>query len=416
MSKNLSPFEQVNYYFDHAANLLDLPSEMRQTLKTPARELKVELPVRLDNGKWDSFVGFRVQHDDTRGPFKGGIRYHPLADEDHVKALASLMTWKTAVVNIPYGGAKGGIQCDPSRLSRAEKERLTREFVDRIDPIIGPNTDIPAPDMNTDSQVMAWFMDQYSKRHGYTPAIVTGKPVGLGGSLGREEATGRGVMITAREAVQADGGELKGKTVVVQGYGNVGCHAAKLLREQGAVIVAVSDVKGGVANTNKKGLDLSKLDEHVAATGSVVGFRGSEALAGDQVLSFECDILVPAAIDGVLDENRSKDVRARWIVEGANAPTTPEGDDILAERGITVVPDILANAGGVTVSYFEWVQNLQKFYWTQERVNSELETTLISAFAAVRQSADRFNTTLRHGAFALAVERVAKMSRLRWMS
>jgi glutamate dehydrogenase (NAD(P)+) len=414
MSKKRSTFEQVNYYFDHSADLLELSPEMRLTLKTPARELKVELPVRRDNGKWESFVGFRVQHDTTRGPCKGGIRYHPSADEDHVKALASLMTWKTAVVNIPYGGGKGGIQCDPTQLSHSEKERLTREFVDRIDPIIGPETDIPAPDMNTDGQVMAWFMDQYSKRHGYTPAIVTGKPVGLGGSKGREEATGRGVMITAREAVKVDGESLQDKAVVIQGYGNVGSHAARLLAEQGAKIVAVSDVKGGIADD--KGLDLVRLNEHLAKTGSVVDFAGSEPLNGGNILGYECDILVPAAVGGVLNENTSGDVKAKWIVEGANAPTTPEGDDILAERGVTVVPDILANAGGVTVSYFEWVQNLQKFYWTHEKVNRELETILVVAFEDVRQSAARFKTTMRHGAFALAVHRVAEASRLRWMS
>jgi len=414
MGKKRSTFEQVNYYFDHAADALDLSPEMRLTLKTPARELKVELPIRRDDGKWESFVGFRVQHDNTRGPCKGGIRYHPSADEDHVKALASLMTWKTAVANIPYGGGKGGIQCDPTQLSPTEKEKLTREFVDRIDPIIGPKADIPAPDMNTDGQVMAWFMDQYSKRHGYTPAIVTGKPVGLGGSKGREEATGRGVMITAREAVSQAGEALKDKTVVVQGYGNVGSHAARLLAEQGAKVVAVSDVKGGIVNP--KGLNLAAVTEHVKKTGYLEGAPDSEHLEGSEILSHQCDILVPAAIGGVLNETSAKDVKARFIVEGANAPTTPEGDQVLDEMGVTVVPDILANAGGVTVSYFEWVQNLQNFYWSHERVNRELEAILVAAFADVSASAQKHGTNMRRGAFALAVQRVAEASKLRWMS
>lgn len=414
MGKKRSTFEQVNYYFDHAADALDLSPEMRLTLKTPARELKVELPIRRDDGKWESYVGFRVQHDNTRGPCKGGIRYHPSADEDHVKALASLMTWKTAVANIPYGGGKGGIQCDPTQLSSTEKEKLTREFVDRIDPIIGPKADIPAPDMNTDGQVMAWFMDQYSKRHGYTPAIVTGKPVGLGGSKGREEATGRGVMIAAREAVSQAGEALKGKTVVVQGYGNVGSHAARLLAEQGAKVVAVSDVKGGIVNP--KGLHLAAVTEHVKKTGYLEGAPDSEHLEGIEILGHPCDILVPAAIGGVLNETTAKDVKARFVIEGANAPTTPEGDQVLDEMGITVVPDILANAGGVTVSYFEWVQNLQNFYWSHERVNRELEAILVAAFADVSASAEKYKTNMRRGAFALAVQRVAEASRLRWMS
>ncbi len=416
MSKPDTPStsEQVVYYFDHAADLINLSDAMRITLNTPARELKVEIPLRRDDGSWCSFLGFRVQHDDTRGPYKGGLRYHPTADGDYVKALASLMTWKTAVANVPFGGGKGGIQCDPRELSKFELERLTREYVDRIDPIIGPQKDIPAPDMNTDGQTMAWFMDQYSRRRGQCPAIVTGKPVEIGGSLGREEATGRGVVITARETLKAKGDKLAGKTVAVQGYGNVGRHAAHLFAEEGAKVVAVSNSSGTVFN--KKGLDLAKVDEHRKESGKLSGAPDSEDRDRDEILSVECDILVPAALGGVLTSATASKVRAKMIVEGANAPTTPRGDKVLVEAGITVVPDILASAGGVTVSYFEWVQNLQSFYWTHEKVNAELDKILSKACQDVAAKAKEHNTTLRHGAFALAVDRVATASRLRWMS
>ncbi|MGE0488071.1 MAG: Glu/Leu/Phe/Val dehydrogenase [Vulcanimicrobiota bacterium] len=411
---SMSTFEQVNFYFSQAADTLGLSHDQRLTLETPFREMKVEIPLRRDNGHWESFIGFRIQHDDTRGPCKGGLRYHPSVDNDHVKALASLMTWKTAVANIPYGGAKGGIACDPTRMSKTEIERLTRELVDRIDPIIGPDRDIPAPDMNTNAQVMAWFMDQYSKRHGYSPGVVTGKPVGLGGSLGREEATGRGIMLVGRAICQDLGLSISGARVVVQGYGNVGSHAARLLAGQGMQVVAVSDVNGGVANPD--GLDLEKLDQHVGTAGTVKGFADSEALSHQQLFSVECELFVPAAIGGVLDENTGEQLQARVVVEGANAPTTPEGDKVLARRGIEVVPDILANAGGVTVSYFEWVQNRQQYYWSHEQVNQRLEQILTQAYADVRQTATQHEISLRRAAFVLAVGRVLEASRLRWMT
>lgn len=411
---SMSTFEQVNFYFSQAADTLGLEHEQRLTLETPFREMKVEIPLRRDSGHWETFIGFRVQHDDTRGPCKGGLRYHPSVDNDHVKALASLMTWKTAVANLPYGGAKGGIACDPTQMSKTELERLTREFVDRIDPIIGPDRDIPAPDMNTNAQVMAWFMDQYSKRHGYSPGVVTGKPVGLGGSLGREEATGRGVMLVSRAICQELGLAISGARAVVQGYGNVGSHAARLLASQGMKVVAVSDVNGGVANP--QGLDLDKLDHHVRTAGTVKGFTDSEALDHQQLFSIECELFVPAAIGGVLDQTTSEQLQARVVVEGANAPTTPAGDEVLARRGIEVVPDILANAGGVTVSYFEWVQNRQQYYWTHDRVNQELEQILTRAYADVRQTANQHKLSLRRAAFVLAVQRVLEASRLRWMT
>ncbi len=409
----LSTFEQVNHYFSQAADTLGLDQQMRLALTTPFRELKVEIPLKRDSGPWESFIGFRVQHDETRGPCKGGIRYHPSADEDHVKALASLMTWKTAVANIPYGGAKGGIMCDPTTMSPGEVERLTREFVDRIDPIIGVDTDIPAPDMNTNAQVMAWFMDQYSKKHGYRPGIVTGKPVGLGGSLGREEATGRGVMIASRQVCAEIGHDFPSASVVIQGFGNVGSHAARLMAEQGLTVVGVSDISGGVVDAN--GLDVSALLAYVGEKGNLEGFP-ADRVSHDQLYDVECDIFVPAAIGGVLTPETASRLQAKVVVEGANAPTTPAGDEVLDRRGIRVVPDILANAGGVTVSYFEWVQNRQCYYWSHERVNRELEELLVAAYRDVSDTAKKHGLSLRRGAFVLAVERVMAASRLRWMS
>ncbi|MGL4465402.1 MAG: Glu/Leu/Phe/Val family dehydrogenase, partial [Planctomycetia bacterium] len=345
------------------------------------------------------------------GPYKGGLRYHPTVDQDEVQALASLMTWKTALVNIPFGGAKGGIAVDPKQLSNLELERLTRRFLDVIRPIIGVYEDIPAPDVNTNPQIMAWMMDEYSRRHGYTPGIVTGKPVTLGGSLGRTEATGRGVAIVTREAVGRKGGSLSGKRVVLQGFGNVGSHAAKFLAEMGAIIVAISDVGGGKYNPN--GLDIEAALALQARERSLVNLKNCDPVTNDELFALDCDVLIPAALERVITEANCDRIKASLVVEAANAPTTASADIALGERGVEVIPDILANAGGVTVSYFEWVQNLQQFRWDLDEVNRRLETTMVQAFDAVRHQAEKHNTSLRQAAFVLAVERVAEATKLR---
>jgi glutamate dehydrogenase (NAD(P)+) len=335
---------------------MDVGERIETLLATPLREVKVQVSIELDSGEIRTFTGYRIQHDNSRGPMKGGLRYHPKVDQDETIGLASLMTWKTAVVNLPYGGAKGGITCDPAQMSLKELERLTRKFVDQIQDIIGPTRDVPAPDVNTNPQVMAWIMDQYSKYHGHSPAVVTGKPLDLYGSKGREAATGRGVLYVCREILRDLGMPVKGSRVAIQGFGNVGSRTARLLAEDGAVIVAASDVHGGVKNP--QGLDVVGLFEHVKRQGTVKGFAGGNACSNDEVLAADCDVLVPAALGGVITRRNAAEIRARVIVEGANGPTDPEADEILEKRGVVVVPDILANAGGVTVSYFEWVQNL----------------------------------------------------------
>ena len=402
--------EASRYYFEQAAKVLDLGPRLTRQLVVPMRELKVELTVPLDSGDSATFVGFRIQHDDSRGPMKGGIRYHPSVDPDEVIALASLMTWKTAVVDLPYGGAKGGVNCDPRTLSPAELQRLTRKLVDRMHEVIGPNLDSPAPDMGTNAQTMAWIVDQYSNYHGWTPAVVTGKPIELGGSQGREAATGRGVLF-ALEAYLADNDRVvRGAEVAIQGFGNVGSWAARLLAEQGARIVAVSDVTG--ATWNAKGIDVAALMKHVGATKGIIGFTGGEPIAPADVLTCRCEVLVPAALEGQLTAANANGVQAQIIVEGANGPTTPEADEVFRKRGITVIPDIYANAGGVTVSYFEWVQNIQQYRWTEERVNQELRTRMIQAWADLKAHSGKA-LDLRQAAFQLAVTRVAKATLLR---
>jgi glutamate dehydrogenase (NAD(P)+) len=409
--ENPTPFEAVNYELDRATIRLGLPEYLQVALKTPFREVMVELPLRGENGEFRTYHGYRVQHNNARGPFKGGIRYHPEVDLDEVRALASLMTWKTAVVNLPYGGAKGGVDCDPAELSEEATERLTRTLVERIHDFIGPSEDIPAPDVNTNPQVMAWIVDEYAKFHGWAPGVVTGKPLELGGSAGRLSATGRGVaVLTARAAVDL-GLALEGATVAVQGYGNVGSWAARFLAEMGARVVAVSDVAGGVFDGD--GLDPAAASRAVERDGSVRGLDGVESISNEELLALEVDVLVPAALGGVIHHANARDVRARLVVEGANAPVTPAADVLLEERGTVVVPDILANAGGVTVSYFEWVQNLQQFRWSAERVDEELSAILESAYAGVRGTAEEFGVSLRQAAFMLAIRRVAEAMRLR---
>ncbi len=401
----------TNYYFRKASKIMDVGERIETLLATPLREVKVQVSIELDSGEIRTFIGYRMQHDNSRGPMKGGLRYHPAVDSDEVVSLASLMTWKTAVVNLPYGGSKGGIACDPSQMSVKELERLTRKYVDQIHDFIGPTRDIPAPDVNTNPQVMAWIMDQYSRFHGHSPAVVTGKPLDLYGSRGREAATGRGILYICREILRDVGLPVKGARFAVQGFGNVGSHAARLLSEDGGRIVAVSDVHGGIRNPH--GLDIPALFEHVKRHGTVKGFSGAEACTNEDVLTADCEVLIPAALGGMLTKELAEDVRARIIVEGANGPTTPEADEIFEKRGVVVVPDILANAGGVTVSYFEWVQNLQHIAWDEDRVNVELERIMKESYDRVAQIARSRKLPLRTAAFVLAIGRVGKATVLR---
>jgi len=408
---DLTPFEAVSLFFDRAADHIGLADEMRDVLRTSYRELRVQVPVRKDDGNLEVFTGYRVQHNAARGPYKGGIRYHPDADLDEVRALAALMTWKTAVVGIPFGGAKGGVQCDPTQMSDGEKQRLTRRFTQMISYVLGTNRDIPAPDMGTDAATMAWMMDAYSSRYGYTPGIVTGKPVELGGSLGREAATGRGVVYAIEDAARDLGIELEGATVAVQGFGNVGSWFARLVLELGCRVVAVSDVKGGIHRAG--GLDVDAVAEHVRESGSVVGAADTESISNEELIELDVDVLVPAALDRVITERNADRVRARLIAEAANHPVSPAGDEILEANGKTVIPDILANAGGVTVSYFEWVQNIQQFRWEEEHVNSELKKTMSRAWEAVYARSQADGIPLRLAAFAIAVEKVDRADSLR---
>jgi glutamate dehydrogenase (NAD(P)+) len=399
--------------FERAANLINLDEYMRHILMHPFREVQVEVPVRMDDGRIEVFTGYRIQHNGARGPCKGGIRYHPDADHDEVLGLAAIMTWKTALMDIPFGGAKGGVTVDPKKLSKLELERLTRRFTQRISIVLGPYRDIPAPDVNTNAQVMAWILDEFSSRHGYTPAAVTGKPLSLGGSLGREEATGRGVMYVMMEYARDFGIPLKASRVVIQGFGNVGGHLARLLHtEAGAKVIAVSDVVGGVVNED--GLDVPGLLAHAAAGKPVAAWPGGQPITNDQLWTLRCDWLIPAALGGVITkETNARTLECKAVVEAANEPTTPTADRILEDRGIPVIPDFLANAGGVTVSYYEWAQNLQQYRWTHEKVNQELKATITKAYVGVRDLAKEKGVTFRTAAYAIALQRVAEAERLR---
>jgi glutamate dehydrogenase (NAD(P)+) len=398
--------EATNLFFNRAADHLELSDSLRTILQAPRRVVKVEIVTESDDGKLLHHLGFRVQHNNARGPMKGGLRFHPSMDEDHAASLASLMTWKTAVVDIPYGGAKGGINCDPSKLSSTELYRITTRFVELMKEVLGPTIDIPAPDVNTNAQIMGWIMDEYSKYYGFSPGIVTGKPVDLFGSLGREEATGRGVMYSLEEYLKADGRNLADISVAIQGFGNVGSNAARLIAEQGGRIVAVSDISGGIAND--KGIDIPALLAWIGDHGVVKGFSGADAIDGAEVLSYKADALIPAALEEAITAGNADDIQAEVVVEAANGPTTPEAHDRLHSRGITVIPDILANAGGVTVSYFEWTQNIQQFRWDLERVNRELELVMRSAYTKVAELAQETGLDLRTAAFVLAIKRVAR--------
>jgi len=398
-------------YFRKAARLMDVGERIETLLATPLREVKVQVSIELDSGEIRTFNGYRVQHDNSRGPMKGGLRFHPGVDAQECVELATLMTWKTAVVNLPFGGAKGGVTCDPSKLSARELERITRKYVDQTQDVLGPTRDVPGPDVNTNPQVMAWVMDQYGRYHGHSPAVVTGKPVDLYGSKGRDSATGRGLLLVCREILRDLNRPLKGARIAVQGFGNVGSHAARLLCEEGALLVAVSDVHGGLYNA--QGLDLAGLFDHVKRTGSVVGFGGGTSCGNAEVLTSDCDVLIPAALGGSITAELAAEVKAKIILEGANGPIAPAADEILERRGVLVVPDILASAGGVTVSYFEWVQNQQHLAWEEERVLAELERVMKDAYDRVTQIARNRRVTLRTAAYVLAIGRVGKATVLR---
>ena len=412
MAVAINPYHMALQQFEAAADQLHLSEDLREVLRQPKRELTVNFPVRLDSGRMKTFTGYRVQHNVNRGPAKGGIRYGPNVTLDEVKALAMWMTWKCAVVGIPYGGAKGGVICDPKHMSPAELERLTRRYASEIAIIIGPHSDIPAPDVNTNAQVMAWIMDTYSMHKGYSiPAVVTGKPLSIGGSEGRNDATAMGVLFVTRQAARRLEMPLQGARVSIQGYGNAGSIAARLFHKEGCKVVAVSDTRGGIYREG--GLDpvavLRQKQEH----GSVVGFPHAQQVGVQEVLEVPCEILIPAATEGVITAKNADRVQARIVSEAANGPTTPQADTILLDKGVTVIPDILANAGGVTVSYFEWVQDLQSFFWDVEEISQKLEVIMNHAFAAVAEQAEQSHCDLRLAANMLAISRVAEATQMR---
>lgn len=409
--KERSAEQDVRLSFDCAADRLGLPHGMCSMLLEPWRELRVSLPVRMDDGRVEVFIGYRVQHNAVRGPYKGGLRYHPHADGDEVRALASLMTWKTALLDIPFGGAKGGIELDPHALSESELNRVTRRYTRSIQHLLGPRRDIPAPDMGTNAQTMAWMMDEYGQMHGYNPSVVTGKPIELGGSAGREAATGRGAVYVLTEAMRDLGMPVQGARVAVQGFGNVGSWFARVAHEEGMPVVAVADLNGSVCNAG--GLDIPALAEHARENRTVAGFTGGENCRTEDIFSVDCDVFVPAAMENALTEKNAGTLPTKLVLEAANHPTTPEADRILGERGIPVLPDILVNGGGVTVSYFEWTQNLQQFSWTEERVNEELHRRIVAAYCAVAGKAHETGCTFREAAMDIGVQRVARAITLR---
>jgi glutamate dehydrogenase (NAD(P)+) len=407
----MSTFDEVNVFFDKAADRLELPDGVREMLRNPWRELRVSVPVRMDTGEIEVFTGYRIQHNGARGPYKGGVRYHPDADQEEVRALASLMTWKSALVEIPFGGAKGGVQCDPRSLSEGELNRLTRRYTQNIEHLLGVNRDIPAPDLGTTAQTMAWMMDAYSQIHGYQPGIVTGKPVELGGSVGRDSATGRGVVYVTTEMAMDMNLDPNGARIVVQGFGQVGSWAARIAGAMGCSVIGVSDVDGGTYNT--QGLDMDALIKLRDEGGSVSSYTGGESISNEDLLELDCDVLIPAAIDRVIHAENAPRIKTKVIIEAANHPLTPEADEILNDRGIRIVPDILVNAGGVVVSYFEWTQNLYQHSWEMDRVNAELNRIMTRAYRTVRDRVKSDGITYRDAAFVIGLERVAHISRLR---
>jgi glutamate dehydrogenase (NAD(P)+) len=404
-------FEDTNYFFGRAMSVMDVGRNIEDLLVTPDRSVSVKIPLEMDDGRIRVFKGYRVQHNNARGPFKGGLRYAVNVDLDEVLSLASLMTWKTALARIPYGGAKGGISVDVQELSKGEIERLTRHFINRIHNFIGPQIDIPAPDMNTNAQVMAWIMDQYSTLHGHNPAVVTGKPVSLYGAEGREYATGRGVVYVIEELLKEENKDVKETTFTIQGFGNVGSFTARFLDELGAKVVGISDVSGGVYEA--EGLPVREILEHISGGGEVEGYAGGDTITNDELLTLPTDVLIPAAIGSVVNESNMREIRASYVVEAANSPVTPKADEHLKEKDVVIVPDILANAGGVIVSYFEWVQNLQNFSWREKQANAELHASITEAYHKVRELAKGRNLDLRTAAFVLAIRRVGKATVLR---
>lgn len=410
----MKAFDSTALYFNRAADLLTLSDNVRRLLITPKREVQVQVAIERDNGEVATYVGYRVQHDDARGPMKGGLRFHHDVDLDEVRSLAALMTWKTAVVNLPYGGAKGGIAVDPTTISLRELERLTRAFIDGIHDVIGPDIDIPAPDMGTNDKVMAWIMNQYGKYHGFSPAVVTGKPVEMHGLPGREEATGRGVGTLTIKTLMRLGRKPPQTRIAIQGFGNVGTHSAKFLQEAECKIVAVSDVSGGYFKA--EGLDIPGMLRYVMANRSLAGYAEADKITNEELLELDVDVLIPAALGGVITVSNAERIRAPIIIEAANAPTYPHADDILHERGVTVLPDILANAGGVTASYFEWVQNRQHYQWTLNRVRQELDHVMTQSFERVWEISNERRVSLRTAAYILGIGRVGRATVLGGLS
>jgi glutamate dehydrogenase (NAD(P)+) len=409
----VSNYDIVNHWFDLAADRMELRDDIREVVRTSYREVQVQVPVMLGDGKIHVFKGFRVQHNGARGPYKGGIRYHPEVDLDEVRALATLMTWKTAVVGIPFGGAKGGVDVDPHALDESELQQVTRSFIDKIEKVLGPQRDIPAPDVGTNAQTMAWMMDEYGKLHGHTPAIVTGKPISLEGSYGREAATGRGIVHMFREAAPSLGLQLADCRVVLQGFGNVGSWAARISAQLGATVIAVSDANGAVHA--EEGLDPEALALHVREGGKVAEFagEGAEAITPEELLALECEAFIPAALGGMIHAGNADLLNTRILVEGANSPTTPQADEILAGKGVLVVPDVMANAGGVVVSYFEWVQNLQHFRWDEREVNEKLGSIMRRTYREVSARASEEEVPMRVAAYQTGIERVVDAARTR---
>jgi glutamate dehydrogenase (NAD(P)+) len=407
----VSNLEIVRHYFDKAADHMGLPDDVRVVFWTPYREVTVQVPIKASDGKVHVFSGYRIQHNGARGPYKGGVRFHPEVDVDEVRALASLMTWKTAVANVPFGGAKGGVNCDPEVLTHDELQKITRSFMDKIEKVLGPTRDIPAPDVNTNAQTMAWMMDEYGKLHGHTPSIVTGKPLTLEGSHGREAATGRGCVYMFREAAPSLGLSPADTKFVVQGYGNVGSWAARIMQQLGSTMIAVSDVHGAIRNDN--GIDADALHKHLVAGHRITEFPECEEIPAEDLIAVPCDVFIPAALGGMIHEGNADRMQCKVLVEGANSPTTPAADDILHENDTYIIPDVMANAGGVVVSYFEWVQNLQHFRWDEREVNDKLGNVMRKAYREVSSRAKEEGLHLREAAYLVGIERVVDAARTR---
>jgi glutamate dehydrogenase (NAD(P)+) len=407
----ISNLEIVHHYFQIAADNLGIADDVRTVFWEPYREVTVQIPVKLTDGRVHTFSGYRIQHNGARGPYKGGIRFHPEVDIDEVRALASLMTWKTAVAGVPFGGAKGGVNCPADKLESSEVQRIARSFMDKVEKVLGPTRDIPAPDVNTNAQVMAWMMDEYGKLHGHTPAIVTGKPIALEGSYGREAATGRGCVYMFREAAPHLGITPAETTFAVQGFGNVGSWAARIMQQLGCSMVAVSDANGAIRNDG--GIDANALHDFISDGGVITEFEGAEAISPDDLLAVECDVFIPAALGGMIHEHNADRIQARVIIEGANSPTTPAADEILQDKDVYIIPDVMANAGGVVCSYFEWVQNLQHFRWDEREVNDKLGNIMRRAYREVSGRAKQENLPLRQSAYLVGLERVVEAARTR---